>query len=589
MTADPLPPGARTAGRVAAWLVAAVLAVAVAAGAWVAVRGMLAVGQLREAEATARAVTAQLDDPAAAAAALDQVAARTGTARELTGDPVWRAAESLPWAGEQLRAVRVAIGAADDLAATALQPLVASGTLDPGALRPVDGRFDVAALQALAAPAAASADAAAAAAASLDTVDDDALLAPVAEQLASLRRVLGEAAGATDALRRATAVLPAALGAGGPRDYLVVFQNNAEWRSLGGIVGALAVVRTDGGAISLAAQGSSSDFTSYPDSVLPLSDEQRAIFDTKPGRWIQNVTQLPAFGQAAPLARELWARESGSRPVDGVVSVDPVALSYLLRATGPVPLPSGDTLTADTAVPLLLNEVYQRYENPADQDAFFQQAAAAVFAAFASGSADPAVLIEALAQAGAEHRLLVWSADPAEQAVLDGTTLQGALPVTDAATTGFGVYLNDGTGSKMDYYAAFGATAGWCPTPGTAAEAALTVTIAARAPADAASLPRYITGGGAFEVPPGVTRTVAYLYLPAGAELVFSQELGPASAPGFASGTDQGRQVLIWTTELAPGEQATAAVRVRTPATEALTVRSTPVIPGSTFLVEPVC
>lgn len=589
MSSSPLPPTARTAGRVTAWLLAAALAAAVAAAAWVAVRGMLAVGQLQEAEATAGAVTTQLDDPTAAAAALDQVAARTGTARELTADPVWRAAETLPWAGEQLRAVRVAIGAADDLAATALQPLVESGTVDPGALRPVDGRFDVVALRALAAPAAASADAAAAAAASLDTVDDDALLAPVAEQLASLRRVLGEAASATDALRRATVVLPAALGAGGPRDYLVVFQNNAEWRSLGGIVGALAVVHTDGGAISLTEQGSSSDFTSYPDSVLPLSDEQRAIFDTKPGRWIQNVTQLPAFGQAAPLARELWARESGGRPVDGVVSVDPVALSYLLRATGPVPLPSGDILTAETAVPLLLNEVYQRYENPADQDAFFQQAAAAVFAALASGSAEPAVLIEALAQAGAEHRLLVWSADPAEQAVLEGTTLQGALPVTDAATTGFGVYLNDGTGSKMDYYAAFGATAGWCPAPGAAAEAALTVTIAARAPADAASLPRYITGGGTFGVPPGVTRTVAYLYLPAGAELVFSQELGPASAPGFASGTDQGRQVLIWTTELAPGEQATAAVRVRTPATEALTVRSTPVIPGSTFPVEPVC
>ncbi len=589
MTADPLPPAARATGRVAVWVLAALLAAAVAGGAWVAVRGMLAVGELREAEATARTLTTQLDDPATAAAALDEVVVRTGTARDLTGDPVWRTAETLPWAGDQLRAVRVAIGATDDLAAGALQPLVATGSLDPAVLHPVDGRFDVAALQALAAPAAASAQAAAAAAASVDAIDDDALLAPVAEQIGALRQVLGDAAGATDALHRATAVLPAALGSSGPRDYLVVFQNNAEWRSLGGIVGAVALVHTDGGAITLAAQGSSSDFTSYPDSVLALSDEQRAIFDTKPGRWIQNVTQLPAFPQAAPLARELWARESGGRPVDGVVSVDPVALSYLLRATGPVPLPSGDTLTADSAVPLLLNEVYQRYENPADQDAFFQQAAAAVFAALASGTGDPEALIAALAQAGAEHRLLVWSADPAEQAVLDGTTLQGALPVTDADTTGFGVYVNDGTGSKMDYYAAFGVGVGWCPAAGTAAEAALTVTIAARAPADAASLPAYITGGGAFGVPPGTTRTVAYLYLPAGAELVSSQELGTASAPGFATGTDEGRPVLIWTTDLAPGEQATAAVRVRTPATAALTVRATPVIPGSEIPVEPAC
>lgn len=47
---------------------------------------------------------------------------------------------------------------------------------------------------------------------------------------------------ATDALARATTLLPAMLGESGARNSLVVFQNNSEWRSLGGVVGAMAVI-----------------------------------------------------------------------------------------------------------------------------------------------------------------------------------------------------------------------------------------------------------------------------------------------------------------------------------------------------------
>ncbi|MDV3208776.1 MAG: aconitate hydratase AcnA, partial [Rhodococcus ruber] len=49
---------------------------------------------------------------------------------------------------------------------------------------------------------------------------------------------------------------------------------------------------------------------------------------------------------------------------------DPVALSYLLRGTGPVALPDGTVLTARNAVPLLLNDIYGRLPDTTQQDAF---------------------------------------------------------------------------------------------------------------------------------------------------------------------------------------------------------------------------
>lgn len=563
------------AGIVFAWTVGAVLAVAVLATAWVGVRGGLAYGHLRDAQASVGAASASIDDPAAAAALLGGVGADTSAARSLTSDPVWGAAEALPWVGPQLAAVSRVAAAIDDVASDALGPLseAASG-LSADALRPVDGAFDVGRIAALEPSAGAAATALDRASVDLSAIDDRPLLGVVREAVGQATDLVSEAAEQADALHRATQIVPAMLGANGPRSYLVTFQNNAEWRSTGGIVGAVAQISTENGRISLTAQGSSSDFRSVSqgDPVVALPDEVLKIYGTRPARFIQNVTQLPDFTLGAPIAREMWLRERGTA-VDGVVALDPVSLSYILRATGPITLPTGDVLTSDNAVSLLLDEVYRRYEIPAQQDAFFQAAAASVFQALADGRADPAALIDALTEAGQQRRLLLWSADATEQAVLDGTTLQGALPVTDADRTQFGVYLNDGTGSKMDYHMRVDLETAWCGDDA----AAVRLVLRNEAP-DPATLPDYVTGGGAFGVPVGEARTNTYVYLPEGATIAEQASRSDGISPGFETATDRGRVVVTWSSQLAPGQSAELFLRVTTPRTTELDALLTPTV-----------
>ncbi|WP_194409380.1 DUF4012 domain-containing protein [Microbacterium cremeum] len=481
----------------------------------------------------------------------------------------------MPWVGPQLAAVATVAESLDGVAGTALRPLsevAASFRVD--ALRPQGGHLDLAPLQQIGAAAQTAADGVGAAAAPVSAVDRRALVGPVRDAVDEVDDLLSEAGAATGALARATELIPSMLGAGGPRDYLVLFQNNAEWRSLGGIPGAMALIHTDGGSLSLAAQESSSDYSRYDESVLPLDDEVLAIYGDRPGRWIQNVTQVPDFAVSAALAREMWARQHGGQQVDGVLTIDPVALSYLLEATGPITLPTGDVLSADTAVPLLLNGVYTRYPNPADQDDFFAMAAASVFAKLTSGDVDPAALVAGLTRAGDENRLLLWSAHEEEQSVLAGTTLAGGLPVSDDDVARFGVYVNDGTGSKMDFYQSASAALSWDDCALDAAgmatgDAVLDVTIENSAPADAESLPPYITGGSGFGVPAGVTRTVGYVYLPEGFDLI---DATMSDGSGFGGGTHEGRRVLSFTVDLAPGETATATVTARAVAPVAATI-----------------
>ncbi|WP_292833488.1 DUF4012 domain-containing protein [Microbacterium sp.] len=548
--------------RTAAFAVAVglIAVVAVLAAGWIGVRGVLAYGHLSAAQGAASLVGADLGDPAVAESAIAGIAAETSAARDLTSDPVWRAAESLPWVGPQLKAVSTVAASVDLVATTALSPLSElAGSFAADALLPVGGRIDLATLSSLQGAAATGAEGVASAKAQLDGLDRTALLGPIDR---AVDEVAGLLAGADGVVRAAT-LLPAMLGAEGPRDYLVLFQNNAEWRSLGGIAGAVALLRTDGGAVSLATPESASGFPGYDPSVLPLGDEITGIYTERPGRWMHNVTQVPDFTVSATLAREMWARTHDGQQVDGVIALDPVSLSYMLRATGPVALPTGDVLTSENAVSLLLNEVYVRYSGPAEQDEFFASATAEVFDALVSGDVDPAGLVSALTQMGAERRLLIWSAHDDEQALLAETTLAGGLPVTDDETARFGVFLNDGTGSKMDFYATAASDVAWTACAATSAgvtgTAQLTVTVANNAPADAAtSLPTYITGGGKLGVPPGNAKTVAYLYLPTGFELA-SASMDDDS--GFGGGTHDGRRVVSFEVELAPGQSATATVR----------------------------
>lgn len=558
-----LPRAARRAGIVVAASLGAVLVLAVLAGAWIGVRGFFAYGHLRDARVAATAVRDDLTDPVAVSAAIADVSAETAAARALTDDPVWRLGEHVPWVGPQLAAVSTVAASVDDVAGNALTPLAdVAATISLDALRPVAGRIDLSTFSAAQDAARQGADGVARAAASVDAIDRTPLVAPLRSAVDDVGELLGQTRDATDALARATVLLPAMLGADGPRDYLVLFQNNAEWRSLGGIPGAVALVHTEDGALSLAAQETSADFPRYPDSVLPLAPEVEEIYGQRPGRWIQNVTQLPDFALAGALARQMWALQHGGQQVDGVIAVDPVSLSYLLQATGPVTLPTGDELSADNAVPLLLNEVYLRYADPAAQDAFFAAAAAAVFDALSQGRADPAMLLEALTRAGDERRLLLWSAHPDDQDLLADTTLAGALPTTDENVAQFGVYLNDGTGSKIDFYMNAEASVIWQECTRDAdgratGTAELTVTLTNDAPADAAALPPYITGGGVFGLPPGTARTVGYLYLPEGFVLDSATITGNS---GFAEGTHDGRRVLSFSVDLAPGASATALV-----------------------------
>jgi hypothetical protein len=536
--------------------VAAVAAVLLFVIVWIGARGVLAKQHLEASAALARTtMSAMAGGGEVVAADVDALTRHAAEAGALTSDPIWRAAEAVPWIGPNLESVRVIAQGVDDLAWHVVEPLTqAAAELDTNALRAPDGRLEVARVAALTAPVSTAWSV-------LDDVSrrladgpaDDDLLAPISNARNELAALLDETTPMLDGMNRAVHVLPLMLGNEGPREILLLFQNNAELRSTGGIPGALALVRAEAGKIELVQQANSSDFPRFDPPVVELPVETRALWGENTARYIQDVTFSPQFALGASVAREMWAREFGSAP-ESVVALDPVVLSYLLRATGPISLPTGDQLTADNAVQLLLRDVYDRYEIPADQDAFFAGAAAAVLAAVSGGNVDPRALIDALVQGADERRILIWNADPSEQAILDGTTLVGGLPVSGAKNQAFGVYLNDMTMSKMDAYLDVRISAGAevCRQDGLP-EYAIDVSLTNTAPQDAGtSLPEYVTGGDAASVEPGNIATSVHVYSAPGTFNLGATQNGQPAA--YSPTTEAGYTISKVTANLAPGE-----------------------------------
>nr|WP_250646079.1 DUF4012 domain-containing protein [Microbacterium ihumii] len=242
-------------------------------------------------------------DTATSAAAIEQLTALTADARAQTDDGMWRRLEWLPMIGDDLRAIRVAAEVTDDLATAVIAP---ASELTLNALRPVDGAVDLAAiarLQSRLADASTALDDATTELAGLDRRDllpqVDGALMQLTEALGAVRPVLG----AADEI---IGVLPAALGADAPRTYLLVFQNNAESRSTGGIPAAFALVTADAGELRLTQSASSADFRSArPSPIIPLDPGLEGLYGDKVGRWVTDATMSPDFSESVDILRVL--------------------------------------------------------------------------------------------------------------------------------------------------------------------------------------------------------------------------------------------------------------------------------------------
>ncbi|QDW61236.1 DUF4012 domain-containing protein [Oerskovia sp. KBS0722] len=600
LTTPPTSRRPRRKGRRAGWIVLTIFLILV---------GLLVCAGLlvRDALAARSSLTDAIDrlpaveealragDGAAAEAALAEVQPLTADARSHTDGPLWWVAGRLPVVGADVSAFSTAAWAVDEITQDVLPPLTGAAALvSEGGIQVQGGTVDLAPLTAAAPAVAEAADTMSTVVGRVGDIDVSSLQDVLAGPVSDLQDKVWTLDGLVATADRATTLLPAMLGADGPRTYLVMALNSAELRSPGGIPGSFAVIGTDAGRITLLDQASTQDVGPFPEGISPLAPADEELFGPNMAVYVQDTVYTPDFPTAAPLAAAMWEAAKG-QAVDGVLTLDPVALSYLLEATGPIDV-AGATIDAGNAVDILLSDAYAELEPGPETDAFFAAVAAQVLTTALSGDTDPQSLLGAVQRATSEHRALVWSSHEDEQSMLADTVVSGDISSSDRAAGTVGVFFNDATAGKMSYYldSAVQHVSSECTASGRTDT--FQVDLTSTAPADAATdLPWYVTGGGIAGTPPGNIRTDLFLYPPRGGRIL------NVTADGTLAGSEvvenQGRAVATLPRELAPGQSTSVTFQVATTddggssGTRWIDLWSTPTVdqPGLATIEVPVC
>ena len=347
--------------------------------------------------------------------------------------------------------------------------------------------------------------------------------------------------------------LPDLLGASRPQRYLVAFQNSAEARGTGGIIGAFAILRIHRGQIEIERVGS--NYLLKSQSVIPIKmpSEYYTIYRQDPAIW-QNSNMSPHFPYGARIWLALW-HDQFDDDLDGVIALDPIVLSHILKVTGPIRA-SGQEITSENVVQESLSESYLRYESDnLARKIYLVTIIKKVARAALDEKTDRVALVRSLITPIQENRILLYNRDRALQVQIRRSRPGGVLSPTPSKE--FRAVIQNTAGNKMDYYLERRLTirALTCSQrPKT--EVRFTVTNTARRDT---YLPAYVKGRLDLGLPGGKensTAIAAFLYGPPGARLVSAKDEGKTSAIGFVK-VERGRQALTVPLDLGPLESRT--------------------------------
>lgn len=490
-------------------------------------------------------------DVDAARVTLERLQSVTDRARRNSDGPIWAVAGAVPWLGRNAEAITTISAVLDEIVDDALPPVVdIAEQVRADAFTPRDGKVDIEALTQIQPTLEEARRLLDGASQQLEDIEPERLLGRLRRPVSAVRLKIDFAAEAAEAASTSARLLPTMLGGEGKRRYLLLVQSNAEIRSLGGIPGSWAVLEAEDGRVTMTQQGGTSDILPFDKPVSAMTDEEKSVFGDVMVTDFRNTVLTPDFPRAAELASAML-KQRQDISVDGVISVDPVAMSYLLGGTGPVTVDRID-LTTTNAVFLLLNQSYALIPGGEPQDEFFQSVARAVFDAVKDGRGDPQGVLRGIVRGVRENRILVWSTQESEQSLIAGTGVAGALAGDDGAVPHVGLYINDATETKLQYYLDYSTRVRATECRDGVQTLTTSTVVSSAAPQDAADFPERLIGNGS-RAPKGAMRINLRFYGPYRGAVTSVTVDGEEQTRYVAS--HHGRPVQFVTLVLNPGDR----------------------------------
>ena len=376
------------------------------------------------------------------------------------------------------------------------------------------------------------------------------LFSPLDKRLIEIRTDASSLLDTTTSIAPLLKIFPGISGQSSPRNYLIAFQNSAEARGTGGILGAYAVMNVDKGSAKFSAYGSNVGLVQLQDTPIPMPSEFVRLYNDDPGIW-QNSNISPHFPYGAQIWLALWKNQF-NQELDGVLTFDPAALSYLLKATGPIVV-NGEIIDSENVVRVTLSDVYKKYvTNNDSRKRFLIDIIKSVSKKIEDKEFSVTELAKQMIEPLNQHRILFYSTKVNEQEILEDSKISGA--VSAELDNQYRLVIQNTSGNKMDYYLARdlkieALTCG--PKPQTRVTFTLTNTALATE-----KLPAYVVGRLDLNKPSGVANsygTRAIILAPINTRIISSIETATQEKVGFLV-KERGRTGVAVQVDLAAGQ-----------------------------------
>jgi hypothetical protein len=252
-----------------------------------------------------------------------------------------------------------------------------------------------------------------------------------------------------------------------------------------------------------------------PSPALHVPDEFRARYERFGSltEWRQ-LTISPDFPRVADLAAQLYEEFEGPH-IDGVLTVDPVALAAFLQFTGPIQVPQlAQPLTADNAAPFLLRDQYTDLPDVPGRIDALEDLGRATFDRLTTGDLpSPQTLARTLGPVAAAGNLRLAAFDPEAASFLAATGLDHELP--EPTIDALAVTSTNIIGGKMDAFLTrtVDYDARWDPATGAITAV---VRVELRNDTPSSGLPDYVIGDAQSDVdyPLGTNRDRLTIFSP---------------------------------------------------------------------------
>lgn len=382
-------------------------------------------------------------------AAFDDAAAEWASANRVLTGPWMTPGRLVPIVGQHVRAAQVVTGQASALTSSA-QSL--TERLDPDALI-VDGRVEVAEVDALRPAAEALAATTERAAQRITAAHSDWLIPPLAQRMDRAIDLLGRSSGLAGASSEALHVGVDLLGGQTPSQILVMVSTPAEARGAGGFIGNWVLLDATNGVIEVREQYHSRELNTLLEERSATLRADSDYFDRYErfdvARHIQDVTLSPDFPSVAAVAADLFAQATDIH-VDAILLVDPFALEKLLGFTGPIDMGTDTPLTGANAAQELLIDQYQRFEDDERaRESSLLGLTEVLMERLVENPPDPVAFITELAPLAEQNRISLWLSDD-DGSIVERLGVSGSFPRSDDGLLAV-VHQNAGQ-NKIDPY-----------------------------------------------------------------------------------------------------------------------------------------